>query len=364
MKLRNVISVTLLSASLAAGCSLFAPKADYRAYRQVELAENEHDRSLAIAQYLQQHPEGQWSAQLAAEHTSREAAVFDTNKNTADGLRHYLSLYPEGSFVAQAEQRLVALDRVAENREGEQETAREVRRERREDQLEERRRWGTKAITFWSEILLGVNNWGSPISEVAAQNADFNQAFAADPRPNCNAQECVKFYSLDFAIPIPGRTRLDRNLQILLRLRFADGQRLTRAEMLLPQRGFSRWYELEHAGALVEDADPDQRQVAVEWALERLIPIVREYAPDARGVDVVPEPIDPVTVTDGGGAPEAAPEGEELVLPLALAGLSTGELRTVVFAAADDDYGVAHDGFFIELIPEEEREGSTEEAAE
>jgi len=178
----------------------------------------------------------------------------------------------------------------------------------------------------------------------------------------------------------------------MLRLRMQDGK-LQRAEILMPDRGFSRWYELAHE-QLVIDGDPEARQVAIEWARQQVIPVIRAASPDARGVDVVPEPIDPpevhmpastppasredaeagaadpeagaeTTVREAGEAdPEAeaaAPEAGEaraeasvpegvMVLPVALQGLSTASLRFVIFAASDDDEGAAYDGLFIEHI--------------
>ena len=91
----------------------------------------------------------------------------------------------------------------------------------------------------------------------------------------------------------------------------------------------------------------------IDWALERLIPWVRERAPQAQAVDVVPEPIDPPTVGSEGQALEPAGSEEALVLPVALQGLRTGEsgLEIVVFAAADDETGPAYDGFFIRQVP-------------
>ncbi|MCF6283178.1 MAG: hypothetical protein L3J28_13410, partial [Candidatus Polarisedimenticolaceae bacterium] len=222
-----------------------------------------------------------------------------------------------------------------------------------------------------------------------AANPEFSEAFGREPRPVCSAEECIKFYRMDFGIPVPGRTRVERSLQILLRLRMHEGN-LQRAEILMPDRGFSRWYELAHEQVVV-DGDPEARQVAIEWARQQVIPVIRAASPQARGVDVVPEPIDPprvqltppaqVEAAEGEAAevpadpeagatsdPEAGAETEAsappdpeagaeavvpegmMVLPVALQGLSTESLRFVIFAASDDDEGPAYDGLFIEQL--------------
>ncbi len=368
--------LTLLVA-LSTGCAIFASKGDYRDYRTVEQADDERARQVAMAAYLRAHPDGQWADEIRAEREQQELALYEANKSTVDGLTYYLHVYPEGRYVAPARQRLAALESVAGSRRAGEEAAQDVRRERRQEVLEARRQWATKAITFWSRILLGVEHWGQPIAEVARANAEFNRAFGAAPRPRCSQTECIKFYQLDFALPVPGRTRIDRSLRILLRLKLDEGK-LTRAEMLLPSRGFSRWYELEEQ-QFIEDADPEQRQHAIDWALNKIIPTIRNIVPSATGIDVVAEPIEPPTVrapnqpdpgasSVPGEAPEdSAPEAQlpaadadqpppaessgELVLPLALQGLRTENLRVVVFAAADDDEGPAYDGLFLEYVP-------------
>ena len=370
--------IAVLAGTVLTACAAFAGKADYRAYRQIELAQDDHSRTEAMAEYMREHPDGKWSSEIRAERDAAEPGLFEASKSSRDGLAFYLRVYPEGQFHEQARQRLAALEAVAGSRQAGEKAAQGVRAERRTQTLEERRQWGSKAVSYWARTLLGVTNWGSPIGEVAGNNAEFNRAFSTAPRPRCSREECIKFYQLGFAIPVPGRTRIDRTLRMMLRLRF-DGrnQKLVRAELLMPERGFSRWFELE-TQQFSEDADPEQRQQAIDWALQRIIPIIREIAPDATGIDVVPEPIDPPRVRapnqpDPGAsaipgestddAPTQAPEQAEtteapesegsLVLPLALQGLQIRNIRAVVFAAADDDEGPAYDGLFLELVEED-----------
>jgi hypothetical protein len=160
----------------------------------------------------------------------------------------------------------------------------------------------------------------------------------------------------------------------------------------------------------VIDEDPEARMAAIEWALQRVEPVLAEVATGARAIDFVPEPVAPVgesspisgdeadTTTsmdgsgDGGSAtapptPEptaaqgdgAASEdatleqlmsgaaGEEqvaaeqstteqaddtqtVVYPLGLRALQRGNTRIVIFAAGDGDYGDAYDGFFVERV--------------
>jgi hypothetical protein len=92
----------------------------------------------------------------------------------------------------------------------------------------------------------------------------------------------VKYYESAYAVPVPGGTRLERSLRLILRLRMEHGL-LVRAELLLPGWGFSRWQEIEERKPVV-DADPEARKQAVDWAIARVTPILDQLAADRRAV--------------------------------------------------------------------------------
>lgn len=410
MKFSSIL-VVLSTAVTLAGCAVLASKAEYADYREVRMAEEQNAKLLAMQQYVSAHPEGIWSEELQARRIELEPEVWQASHSTREGLEFYLQAYPDGPHAAEARPRLAALQTVAGRRENEAEQAAEVQRQQREELAERRRTWLTRASQFWTRTMVGISNWGSPIAQVAERNPAFNRAFGQDPRPRCSRTECIKFYQAHYAIPVPGSTRIDRQVELMLRLKL-DGGNVERAELLLPNKGFSRWYEQENR-TIVVDEDPEQRQQAIEWALQRILPALREVAPNAQNVDVVPEPIDPPTVRapnqpdpgaarapgdapvedeeeeepqaeqpeaqpqpqqgqQGGGelddllqraagpveepeeaAPaetEPAPEPESMVLPIALQGFRAGNVRIVIFAAASEDYGAAYDGLFIEHL--------------
>jgi len=406
-----IFVVVVIVSALAGGCTILASKGEYASYRRVRLAEDDQDRLVAMYAYISEHPHGTWARAIQADRVGAEPALWESGRASRDGLERYLAAFPDGPHAEEARPRLAALSAVQGRREDEAAQAREVERQRREALEERRRTWMTRAAQFWTRTMIGVSNWGSPIAQVARRNQDFSQAFGESPRPRCSAEECIKFYRSDFAIPVPGSTRIERSLELLLRLRMQQG-RVMRAELLMPNKGFSRWYEQENR-TLIVDEDPQSRQMAIEWAIARILPAVREVAPTAQNVDVVPEPIDPPTVRapnqaeagasfapgdeqvpdepqeqeapqeqqapqqqqQGGGLddlirraagdegegqqgepepepqPEPMGEPEEMVLPIALEGYRAGNVRIVIFAASSDDYGLAYDGMFIEYEP-------------
>jgi hypothetical protein len=284
----------------------------------------------------------------------------------------------------------------------------EVQRVDAAAQAAERRLWVSQATTFWARTLLGIHNYGQPIATVARVNPEFSAAFGQAPAPMCTPTHCLKHYHAHYAIPVPGATRIEREMQMFLRIRLESG-RVERVEVLLPNMGFSRWYELENR-TLVTDEDPEQRQQAMEWALNRLLPVISEVAAGAHSVDVIPEPIEPITATESAASQtaeeadvevaqetgqsisedtstdtspppdgsaesgeasleellaaaagsdeqpeqqvEVAPEdsGVTMVLPVGLHAIQLRNVRLVVFAAGEGDYGDGFDGFYVERV--------------
>ncbi len=396
---------------VTAGCSIVATHEEYALYRSTRLAQNDDERLIAMAAYAEHYPNGMWAADIAREREAREQGVWLSGNSTQAGLEHYLSAYPDGTYAEQAHARLAAVTHVEEHREVEVQHVEEVQRVDAAAQAEQRRQWVTQATTFWARTLLSIHNYGQTIAQVARANPEFSTAFGQAPAPMCTPTHCLKHYHAHYAIPVPGATRIEREMQMFLRIRL-DGGRVERVEVLLPNMGFSRWYELENR-TLVTDEDPEQRQQAMNWALERLLPVIGAAAPGAHTIDVVPEPIEAITASESaasetpeeadteipdqesgappaeasadGSAPpsegaaaeggdasleellaaaagvdategteeqtvEVAPEdtGETMVLPVGLYAIQLRNVRLVVFAAGEGDYGEGFDGFYVE----------------
>jgi hypothetical protein len=251
-----------------AGCTAFAGKADYADYRVVRMAHDERQRLLAMQRYVQRHPDGWFYQELQTERAGRESAVFESGKSDRRGLEFYLEAYPDGRFAGQARSRLQAMKQVERKRARESNRAKSFRAERRRQEAGLRRTWIRRFSEWWISALLAIEEWGAPLPEVARANAGFSRAFGSQPRPRCSPDECVKSYRNLFAVPIPGGTRVEREVRLHLRLKMREGK-LERAELLLPNRGFSRWYELENR-SLIVDEDSEDRVRAVEWAFDTL----------------------------------------------------------------------------------------------
>lgn len=407
---RDLFALSIAGLALTS-CATFATHDEYQSYRAVRMADEDRERLVALQQYAETYPTGMWAEEVSSLRAAREEETWASSNTSREGLEWYLRVYPDGQYVEQARPRLAALQTVGNRREEEAERQRELEAQQRAAAAEERRTWVTRAMQFWLRNLVGIRQYGSSLGRIAQSNAEFSSAFGNAPQPVCTPEYCIKHYGQLYHIPVPGATRLDRHIDVYLRL-VLDRGRLRRAELLMPNKGFSRWYEMENQ-TVVTDEDPEQRQMAINWALDRLQPIIQQAAEGAEQFDYVPEPINPLQVRgdaadteDAPAAPDEAPaptpaptptetptetpdgegaagegaageggsviddlleqaagdeavtpteptpteptEVETLVLPISLLSYRYRNLRVVFFAAGDDDYAEAYDGVFLE----------------
>lgn len=413
----NKMNPTMIKSSalmffLMTACATVASHTEYDAYKRIRMsAPGSDERLIAMANYAVKHPQGYWIKEIQPERENREDELWEVNKGTEEGLRRYLAFYPDGKYAEQARPRLAAVSTVTARRQTQAQRQAQTAVERRAESEEARRAWVSRAVTFWAKTLVGIRNYGSAISAVARYNPDFSRAFGANPAPVCNPNHCIKHYWQHYGVPVPGGTRIERELNLYLRAKLV-ASKVERIEVVLPNRGFSRWYELENR-TMVEDTDPTMRQAAIEWALKKIEPAILEVARGVQAVDIVPEPIDPIvlpsatpaTPTQPPAAPETkqAPESKQapaqptapaqtttqggrdtsldslleaasgtsaeqapaaevqasvaapveeapaaLVIPVGQRSFRYRDLRIVIFTASDEDTGEAYDGFYIE----------------
>ncbi|MET0390289.1 MAG: hypothetical protein ABW321_30235 [Polyangiales bacterium] len=254
------------------GCMLVATKSDYADYRAVRMAPDPSTRAIAMQEYVDRHPSGHWHDEVESSRKRQELKIFESGKDTRMGLEHYLQAYPDGHFVSQARSRLQAVALIERQEREARDQAKQLAKTRQSRAEELRRTWVGRFLGYWVKTLTELHGWGEPIPDVARQNPQFSRAFGAQPRPRCTQDECVKYYNSEFALPVPGGNRLERKLSLLLRLRMKAGK-LERAELLLPDRGFSRWFEFETRRP-VASGDRAARLAAIDWALERALPSI------------------------------------------------------------------------------------------
>lgn len=388
---RRRLPVLLVIAAMLTSCASFVSHDEYGAYRRTRLAADDREQLIALQEYAERHSDGQWIADVQASRSEREEATWAASNATREGLEWYLQVYPDGQYVEQARPRLAALQHVADTHASQAANEQALAAERRAEADAARRTWVTRAVQYWARTLVGLNRFGSSMGRVARANPDFGRAFGQPPAPVCTPEYCIKHYGQVYHIPVPGATRIDRHIDVYLRLVLTNG-RLRRAEILMPNRGFSRWYEMENQ-TVVTDEDPEQRMQAINWALERIQPLIEELTQER--IDIIPEPIPALQrheeAADTEAAPvapdEAAPEAQpdqpatpaerseidsllegaagpaepdpqtaepetqapaELVLPIGILSYRHGGQNVIIFGAGDDDYGEAFDGIIIE----------------
>jgi hypothetical protein len=270
----SVSIICALTVMTLSACAVFAGKSDFADYRAVRIAKDDQKRLLAMQQYIERHPDGRWAEEIQNERQLREADVYDRSKNDRKGLEFYVRAYPDGMYHAQALARLKATKEVDARREQALRRTEAADARRASQEFEHRRSWPTRFLSFWIKDLLWISNWGVSVQRLAEANREFSNAFGRPPKPRCNLEECAKFHFVRYVIPIPGRTRIERSFRIILRLRLQDGL-VKRAEILMPDKGFSRWYELVNQHAII-DEDAQDRQQAFDWASSEIIRILKK----------------------------------------------------------------------------------------
>jgi hypothetical protein len=238
------------------GCSVFADRSDYHAYREIRLADDDSRRVEALRAYLDAHPDGRWAPEVREENERADSAHWLAMNESCDGISRYLVLFPNGSFRTEA---------------GDLYRARRCGQPVRTG--DDGPEWVGQVLGYWLAQLESIEGWGEPLGVVAQRNPDFSRLFGElGARPVCTPTQCVKPISSPYFIPVPGAQRLDRENALYVRLSLRDG-RLIGAELLLAEHGFSRWFERERRTIITDEA-PDDRALAASFALERLAAVV------------------------------------------------------------------------------------------
>ncbi|MCA9578766.1 MAG: hypothetical protein R3B40_01685 [Polyangiales bacterium] len=276
-----MMGVRALVMTLALGCALGAPacawratRADYGAYRVFRLAQDEHQRAVAGADYLHAFPEGVYADEVRAALGAAEERFYAGRASSARGLVDYLTIYPTGRYADRARAELDVLARREAESTADRERARAASEEAAAEALRAHRAFTRDRLVEFLGVLLRVRAWEQPMEVVVREHPALDVAFRAEPRPRCDASRCVKTLHVSFALPLPDGSIAPRASELRVVLRLAD-ERLLGAEVWLPGYGFSRWYELETRSA-VDDADVEARRAAIAWALAQVAPLLEE----------------------------------------------------------------------------------------
>lgn len=387
--------LTCLFLVLMSSCATFASHEEASSYRALRRVSDSRERLVAMSSHVQRYPNSAWSNDLRQVLAGSEESLWAENDSSQEGLQYYLSVYPNGQYVEQAQRRLAAVGVVEERREVEAEHVEALETQREEDVTLARRQWVTRAMQFWTRNLITLRGFGGTISQVARSNPEFAQAFGQAPEPQCTPAECIKHYQAHFGVPNPGGSRIERDMHLYLRIVFQGRGRVQRIEVFMPDHGFSRWQELETRQLVLEE-DPEQRQAAIDWGMAQVATVLAEVLRNGSESQVVPLRIlapgqvetgpaadtqteiiaaPPTEGTEGSGGTtgsselddllrqavpeeaqaegEATPQPEAQVAdassagPIRIRASVVGGIRVVFFAASPED-PTGTDGFYIE----------------
>jgi len=277
----SFLAATGLS-GLLVGCGVVASRSEYATYRAYRYETDQHRRVELAADYLEHYPRGLFRRQAESDLRGRDDEFWDGHRDTEEGVRQYVALFPAGSHLGEAQSRLnswqAQADAVRERNLAEERERIRIREQQLRLEALRRKYYARTTIAEWLRLVGGLDGWGQTIPTLAERNVDFNNAFGSEPRPQCRAGRCRKSLGTAFVIPIPGRSALQRQLALSVDL-LRPGGNVVQAMVLFHRKGLSTWYEAE-TDNVVEDAEG--RQTAVAWSLRQLQGIVATVFPDAR----------------------------------------------------------------------------------
>ena len=306
-----------LAALLAVGgCRVFSSPSEYALYREYRYEAPGPDRLAAGGRYLAAHEGGTFAAEVREVVQAQEEDFWSDHRSGVDGLNEYLRAFPRGMHADEARERLAVFERARAQQEAERRAQQDAERERREAELREaavrQRLWMRTHFNRWTRLFGGLQGWGQGIGPIVQQNPEFGAAFENDP-PQCRASHCRKTYTLDFYIPVPGRSAVPRRLTFLLDLVRVGAERsVTQTLFTVRNRGLTQWWELEQQQAAEADS-AEARETAVRWTMDQLRAALVASFPEAtetpaalygpppeavmQGVEedenAAPEPVDP-----------------------------------------------------------------------
>lgn len=266
--------VVLGTALVLVACSpVLADREDYAAYRRVRLAVSSADRLRAIRNYLQQEPHGRWALSLREELAGQEQALFGRRAERAAALRLYLELYPRGQHRSEAQAWLVAHGRSQLVRRREEQERARIADARPRRAQSEGSRWLDEYLQTW------LLDWSRPLSSPRAPRGPTVEALrthwpvlasrlASPPQAVCDGDLCERRTVRPYVVPVPGGTRLERELVVAERW-YTEGGVITRAELVIAPYGTCSWWQFALRQPCDADNPQDQQQ-AQAWAQQRV----------------------------------------------------------------------------------------------
>jgi|GEM_PF-1310960 len=312
----HLVAAALPALLAVGGCRAFSSPGDYALYRAYRYEPAGPDRLAAGGRYLASYESGAFAPEVREIVQAQEEDFWSDHRSGVDGLQEYLRAFPRGMHSDEARERLAVFERARGQQEAERRAEQDAARQRREAELREaavrQRLWMRGHFNRWTRLFGGLQGWGQGIGPIVQANPEFGAAFENDP-PQCRAAHCRKTYTLDFYIPVPGRSAVPRRLTFLLDMVRVGAERQVNQTLLTVRgRGLTQWWELERQEA-VEADNAEARESAVRWTMDQLRATLVASFPDARetpaelygpppeavmqGVDedenAAPEPVDP-----------------------------------------------------------------------
>ncbi len=293
---RRAATAVALAAALAAGCAVFASKAELRLVERLRAETDPLARVALLEEYdASWGATGRMGERVAPVRGEVEDGLW---QHAVDGgleepaVRAYLDHYPEGRHAAEATRRLDQLRFFAEADAARVQAKRQAEEDerRRVEELNEAERAKVRTgLERWLRAALSIPRWGTTTEALAALSPEFRELWEGEPAATCVEETCRRTLTASYFFAREGSTRIDRSISLVLQVDTRGG-RVHQLTGYYTRRGFVDWLEMS-GGEVIDDETEADREAArdamsamFQGAVSALVPTASEVETEEEGV--------------------------------------------------------------------------------
>ncbi len=290
---RMATIAALLASLCGSGCAsmaqtMLAPRDEYQAYRHVRTQAQLEPRLAAAWSYVQRYPQGRWIAEVRPWFLRAELKYFELHRQSAAGLRAYLTVLPDGPHADEARASLEVY-RARARKDHQERLGLEARyTEARLAALALQREQARNAVPTWLGRFFQIDTWGERTSHLASEM--LYEWRIAPPGARCVGDICTRTESLPFSLPGGGDDAA--RLMVLDVVLVLDNGGVSEARLQGPGL-FSRLYEASTTNRVAADA-PSARVDAIAFAVDVVRGAAEARMPSSR---CARDPVAPVVLS-------------------------------------------------------------------
>ncbi len=209
-----------LALLVAAGCAAFVSKREYSLFREITETGDPYRLVELYVTYVRDFPKGAYSDEIAAMRPEIEREIFMAAGEDRVMLARYVEIFPDGTYVLLAQAKIASIDAMIKRQEEQTAAIRAAQNAAVEAQGAARQALIGAirgAFVDWVAIA-GIAPYGMSLEALAGASPRFAEVWALGQPAACDATSCVKRYAVDTWYLVQGGTRVDRRLDMVVKI--------------------------------------------------------------------------------------------------------------------------------------------------